>query len=71
MENQKSKIKNQNCERRLFLFGLITSVYSLFRSKPTLEDMGKMEFSTSTRRLGLSFTDKIRDIFRHRWMKKV
>lgn len=45
-------------------------VSSLFKRKTTANDIRKMEFSASTQRLGLSFTDKIRDIFRHKWMRK-
>ncbi len=70
MENQKSKIKNQNCGRGLFLFGLIVSICSLFKSKVKNDDLKKMEFSASTQKMGVSFTDKIRDIFRHKWIKK-
>ncbi len=71
MENQKSKIKNKNCGRRLFLFGLITSVYSLFRPRDPVSDMKKIEFSASSQRIGVRFTDKIRDMFRHRWIKRI
>jgi hypothetical protein len=67
---QKSKIKNQNSGRGLFLFGLITSIYSLFRPKATSNDLKRMEFSTSTQKMGVSFTDKIREIFRYKWMRK-
>jgi hypothetical protein len=67
---QKSKIKNQNSGRRLFLFGLITSIYSLFRPKATSNDLKRMEFSTSTQKLGISFTEKIRNVFRYKWMRK-
>jgi len=38
--------------------------------KSTPDDLKKMEFSSSTQRLGVSFTDKIRNAFRHRWLKK-
>jgi len=71
MENQKSKIKNQNCGRRPFLFGLIISICSLFKSKKTSDDLKKMEFSTSTQKLGVRFTDRIRNVFRNKWVKKV
>jgi hypothetical protein len=70
MENQKSKIKNQNYGIRLFLSGLIISVYSLFRPKATSNDLKRMEFSTSTQKMGVSFTDKIREIFRYKWIRK-
>jgi len=68
---ENSKLKIQNYGIRLFLLGLITSVYSLFRPKVSVSDMKKMEFSTSSQRLGVSFTEKIRNIFRYRWVKKV
>jgi hypothetical protein len=29
-----------------------------------------MEFKTSTQHIGVSFTDKIRRVFRFRWVKK-
>ena len=65
-----SKLKIQNFGIRLFLLGLITSVYSLFKPKASVGDMKKMEFSASSQRLGVSFTEKIRSIFRGRWIKK-
>jgi hypothetical protein len=49
---------------------LLTSVHLLSKQKAIAGDLKKMEFSGSSQRLGLSFTDKIRDIFRHRWVKK-
>ena len=67
---QNSKFKIQNYGIRLFLSGFITSVYSLFRPKVSVGDMKKMEFSTSSQRIGVSFTEKIRNIFRGRWIKK-
>jgi len=45
-------------------------ISSLFKRK-TSSDIRKMEFSTSTQKMGVGFTDKIRDIFRGRWIKKV
>ena len=70
MENQKSKIKNQNCGIKLFLLGVTASIYSLFRPEDPVGDMKKMEFSSSSQRLGVSFTEKIRNIFRCRWIKR-
>ncbi|OHB59440.1 MAG: hypothetical protein A2173_05000 [Planctomycetes bacterium RBG_13_44_8b] len=71
MENQKSKIKNQNCRRGLFLFGLIVLVCSLFKSKVKNDDLKRMEFSSSAQKIGVGFTDIIRDIFRYKWIKKI
>jgi hypothetical protein len=33
-------------------------------------DLKKAEFKTSTQRLGIRFTDRVRDIFRFRWVKR-
>jgi len=62
IENLKFKIENLGIS-----FLLVIS--SLFKRKAS-SDIRKMEFSTSTQRLGLSFTDKVRDVFRRRWIKK-
>jgi len=53
------------------LAGLVGSVWLLFKPKKKSDDFKKMEFSTSTQKMGVGFTDKIRDIFRGRWIKKV
>ena len=51
--------------------GFFVSLAALFggRKKTTAEDMQKLEFKTSAQRIGVSFTEKIRDAFRHRWFK--
>jgi hypothetical protein len=67
IKNSKLKIQNFG---RLFLLGLITAIFSLFRPRATSADMKKMEFSASSQRLGVSFTEKVRNIFRGRWIKK-
>ena len=38
--------------------------------KLTQEDLQRAEFKTSTKRMGISFTEKIRNTFRNRWLKK-
>jgi hypothetical protein len=52
--------------------GFLAGLAALFgrRSKPTAEDKQKLEFKSSTQRIGISFTDKIRDAFRRKWIKK-
>jgi hypothetical protein len=59
---------NKKSSRLGFLAGLA----ALFggRNKTVAEDMQKLEFKASTQRIGVSFTDKIRDVFRHKWIKK-
>ena len=37
--------------------------------KVKTRDLAKAEFKTSTQRLGVRFTDRIRDTFRFKWLK--
>ena len=53
--------------------GLIASVASILcpsSCKQTDEDLRKADFKTCSQRMGVRFTDKIRDTFRNRWLKK-
>jgi len=58
--------------KKMSHLGFLAGLAALFgrRNKTTAEDMQKLEFKTSTQRMGISFTDKIRDAFRHKWLKK-
>jgi hypothetical protein len=49
--------------------GLMLNLFGRKR-KPSPEDFRKMEFSHSTQRMGLRFTDRLRNAFRHRWLRK-
>ena len=69
-ENKISKIKNKKYGIKLFLLGVMVFIRGLFRPKTTSDDLKKMEFSSSAQRLGISFTDKIRSVFRYKWIKK-
>lgn len=62
IENLKFKIENWG-------ISLLLLISSLFKRKATSVDLKKMEFSSSTQRLGLSFTEKVRDVFRRRWIR--
>ncbi len=53
-----------------FLAGLMTTVFGTKTPKPSVEDLKRAEFATSTQRLGVRFTDRIRDVFRFKWLKK-
>ena len=48
----------------------IISIRGRKSRKPAIEDLQHGEFKRSTQKLGMRFTDKIRDIFRVRWLKK-
>lgn len=48
----------------------IISIRDRKSRKPAIEDLHREEFKRSTQKLGMRFTDEIRDIFRVRWLKK-
>ena len=55
------------------MLGLMAGVAStLFGKTPkrSVDDLRRAEFKTSTQRVGVRFTDKIRNVFRNRWLKK-
>jgi len=51
--------------------GLFLSIFGRSPVKPTCEDLKRVEFKTSTQRLGIRFSERIRDVFRFKWLKKV
>jgi hypothetical protein len=53
-----------------FLAAGLAALFGKSPAKPTAEDLSRMEFKTSTQRLGVRFTEKIRDVFRFRWIKR-
>jgi hypothetical protein len=53
------------------LAGGILSLFGKGPKKPSVDDLRQTEFKTSTQRLGIRFTEKIRDVFRFRWLKKM
>jgi hypothetical protein len=52
-----------------FLAALMLRLFGRKR-KVTPDDLRKMEFPTSTQRMGLRFTEKLRDTFRPRWLRR-
>jgi hypothetical protein len=54
-----------------FLAGGLLSLFGKSPAKPTTEDFRRMEFRTSTQRLGIRFTEKIRNVFRFKWIRKL
>jgi hypothetical protein len=52
------------------LAGLLLSLFGKSQPKATAGDLKQADFPTSTQRLGITFTEKIRDIFRFRWIHK-
>jgi hypothetical protein len=52
-----------------FLAGIISALFGN-KAKPTAENHKNADFPTSTQRMGVRFTDRIRDVFRFKWFKK-
>jgi len=53
-----------------FFAGGLLSIFGKSPPKPTTADLQLAEFKTSTQRLGIRFTERIRDVFRFRWLRK-
>jgi hypothetical protein len=53
-----------------FLAGIISSLFGSGKVKPTTRDLKDADFTTSTQRMGVRFSDRIRNIFRFKWIKK-
>jgi hypothetical protein len=52
-----------------FLAGWVLSLFGKSSRKPVAEDFKRADFKTSTQHLGIRFSEKIRDVFRFRWLK--
>lgn len=50
--------------------GLLLSIFGKSPAKPTPADLQQAEFKTSTQRLGIRFTERIRNVFRFKWIRK-
>jgi len=53
------------------LAGWLLSLFGKSPPKPGVDDLKRADFKTSTQHLGVRFSEKIRDIFRFRWLKVV
>jgi hypothetical protein len=53
------------------LAGLFGLLFGKGPDKPTAEDLKRAEFKASTQGLGIRFSERIRDVFRFRWLKKL
>jgi hypothetical protein len=53
------------------LAGLFGLLFGKGPDKPTAEDLHRAELKASTQRLGVRFSERIRDVFRFRWLKKL
>ncbi|HUT30214.1 MAG TPA: hypothetical protein VMX13_10515 [Sedimentisphaerales bacterium] len=51
------------------LAGWVLSVFGRSPAKPGKADLQRADFKTSTQRLGVRFTERIRRVFRFKWLK--
>ena len=61
-----------HCKKKSFIgwaAGFLMSKTGKKTSKPTGEDLKQAEFKTSTQGMGVRFSEKIRDVFRFKWIK--
>jgi len=58
--------------KKTFLGSIAGRILAAFSRKPKAEpkDVKKIDFETSTQKMGVRFTEKIRNVFRFRWIKK-
>jgi len=49
--------------------GAILSLFGKSPAGPGADDLKRADFPTSTQRLGIRFTEKIRDAFRGKWLR--
>lgn len=54
-----------------YLAAMVSRLSRRRRLPVRLADLKRHDFTLSTQRLGLRFTERIRAIFRYRWLRKV
>lgn len=54
-----------------FIAAEILLIFGKSSDRHTHKDLRNMEFKTSTQRIGVTFTEKIRDTFRFKWLRKI
>lgn len=65
----------RGARRKALWLGLAAALISRLFQTPlpgaTSEDMAKRDYSTSTQRMGIRFTERIRSAFRRRWIREI
>lgn len=58
--------------RKSSFFGFLAAAFSLFRrrEKPTTKDLRNTDFKSSTQSMGVRFTERIREVFRFKWIRR-
>jgi hypothetical protein len=54
-----------------FAGGLLARLFQTRLPEVTREDLQRNDFSTSTQRMGVRFTERIRSAFRFRWIREI
>jgi len=47
----------------------LSSIFGKSPAKPAVDDLKRADFKTSTQHLGIRFSERIREVFRFRWLK--
>jgi hypothetical protein len=52
--------------------GFLAAMFSILfhRPNPAKKDLKNSDFKTSTQSMGIRFTERIREVFRFRWIRK-
>jgi len=53
-----------------FVAAGLLSVFGRSSVEPTVDDLKRADFKTSTQGLGIRFSEKIRDVFRFKWIRR-
>lgn len=72
--NPQSKIRNPKSKRAVWLGlagGLLSQLLGRRLPPVTGGDLKRHDYPTSTQRMGVRFTERIRDTFRFRWLRKL
>ncbi|UCG57180.1 MAG: hypothetical protein JSU70_20230 [Phycisphaerales bacterium] len=51
--------------------GAVLLLFGKSTAEPSADDLRRAEFKTSTQRLGIRFSERIRDVFRFRWLRRL
>lgn len=54
-----------------FVGGLLARLFRTRLPEVTCEDLQRNDYSTSTQRMGVRFTERIRNAFRFRWIREI
>ncbi|MBN1795315.1 MAG: hypothetical protein JW804_01450 [Sedimentisphaerales bacterium] len=50
--------------------GVFSGLSGKKNTKPTEKDLSRLDFKASTQKIGVSLTERIRDVFRFKWIRK-